>query len=666
MTSATTTTSSANNRVADWLLSLTQLREALPTNSETARWRSDIDNLMVQLQGQTRYAAVFGAFSAGKSSLINALLGEPRLVVSPNPTTAAITHLVPARDDKANNSRITAKSEAQLWDDIKTSFAKLHIEVDDLDTAIAQVNQLKVSQVPPAVRKSVSFLKAVADGYTDMRPRLGQSWESDDEGVRRATSEEKLACFVQRVDIAVPIPILGEGVVVVDTPGVDSIHRRHTDVAFEYMRRADIVVFVVYYSHAFSRADKEFVQQLAGIQDVIGLNKLFVVINAVDLAKSPEEREDVRTRVVGELRQLGIRQPRVYEVSSQLAMAAAQLRHSPTDERFTGLVRQRLRLSPDSPVPDWKALDDMAGVTSLQRDMAAYLADQSVELAESAVRRLKRRVSEGIDAALARTEQLRQQDAAVTAAVETRRQDYRQRLVNTLKHIQEGITEEEQALVSDWAQLSFHASERVRFRFAGVFREAFHPGRFRQGMDVGVGLSEAAQELCAALARQIEVEVRTFALRAHHQARTALERLAESLRQKSLELGVLWENERDAFAKTDTSIAVEQLRATIDDAVIRPGLRHFSSAKQFFEGGGQQTMLQTVEALLLPDCNAELRQLADMVVDATVTAFRGEWIQQVSDVLELMSRGAEDGSIELEEVMVGLQRVKGLLSDVSE
>jgi predicted GTPase len=38
--------------------------------------------------------ALFGAFSAGKSSFANALLGESILPVSPNPTTAAINRIL--------------------------------------------------------------------------------------------------------------------------------------------------------------------------------------------------------------------------------------------------------------------------------------------------------------------------------------------------------------------------------------------------------------------------------------------------------------------------------------------------------------------------------------------------------------------------------------------
>ena len=48
---------------------------------------------MHRLNNQITKIGVFGTFSAGKSSLINALLGGQYLVSSPNPTTAATTEL---------------------------------------------------------------------------------------------------------------------------------------------------------------------------------------------------------------------------------------------------------------------------------------------------------------------------------------------------------------------------------------------------------------------------------------------------------------------------------------------------------------------------------------------------------------------------------------------
>ncbi|WP_447515771.1 dynamin family protein, partial [Clostridioides difficile] len=65
-----------------------------------------IDNKLIKI-------GVFGTFSAGKSSLINALLGEHILVSSPNPTTAATTE-ISYRDE----SYITLKSQSQLLDEI--------------------------------------------------------------------------------------------------------------------------------------------------------------------------------------------------------------------------------------------------------------------------------------------------------------------------------------------------------------------------------------------------------------------------------------------------------------------------------------------------------------------------------------------------------------------
>ena len=48
-----------------------------------------------RLENQSFTVALFGAFSAGKSSFANALLGERLLPVSPNPTTAAINKIMP-------------------------------------------------------------------------------------------------------------------------------------------------------------------------------------------------------------------------------------------------------------------------------------------------------------------------------------------------------------------------------------------------------------------------------------------------------------------------------------------------------------------------------------------------------------------------------------------
>src|SRR5699024_7293929 len=111
------------------------------------------------------------------------------------------------------------------------------------------------------------------------------------------------------------------GITLVDTPGADSINARHTDVAFEYIRNADAILFVTYYNHAFARADQEFLIQLGRVKDAFELDKMFFIVNAIDLAKDEEEAEAVKDYVANELQKFGIRRPRVHGLSSIEALS---------------------------------------------------------------------------------------------------------------------------------------------------------------------------------------------------------------------------------------------------------------------------------------------------------------------------------------------------------
>lgn len=87
------------------------------------------------------------------------------------------------------------------------------------------------------------------------------------------------------------------------------------------VKHADALLFVTYYNHAFSKADREFLLQLGRVKDAFSLDKMFFIINAADLAQSKEELEAVISYMNGELARFGIRFPRLYALSSRLALA---------------------------------------------------------------------------------------------------------------------------------------------------------------------------------------------------------------------------------------------------------------------------------------------------------------------------------------------------------
>ena len=242
---------------------------------------------------------MFGAFSAGKSSLANALIGEPVLPVSPNPTTAAINRLVPPTAEHGHGTaRIVMKSRADILDDLRYSLALLgeNAASDHLPDATAlmrAIDRLTPDSIGAGGRPHFSFLRAARAGWAEHEALLGQHLSVDQAEYERYVAEESRSCFVSEIDLHYDCDLTAQGIVLVDTPGADSVNARHTGVAFNYIKNADAVLFVTYYNHAFSQADRQFLMQLGRVKDQFELDKMFFLVNAADLAADQEELEGV-------------------------------------------------------------------------------------------------------------------------------------------------------------------------------------------------------------------------------------------------------------------------------------------------------------------------------------------------------------------------------------
>src|SRR5690606_38226339 len=158
-------------------------------------------------------------------------------------------------------------------------------------------------------------------------------------------------CFVEHIELHYGCPLTEAGITLVDTPGADSINARHTGVAFNYIKNADAILFVTYYNHAFSQADREFLNQLGRVKDSFELDKMFFVINAADLASSEDELTEVMRHVETNLLQHGIRKPRLHALSSIMALDSkvtgasevlAQSRFEPFEQHFYRFIYEEL------------------------------------------------------------------------------------------------------------------------------------------------------------------------------------------------------------------------------------------------------------------------------------------------------------------------------------
>ncbi|WP_216829206.1 dynamin family protein [Alkalihalobacterium elongatum] len=304
-----------------WLQSIKNVLKNHKQQVIVSHERNHLIERINRYENQTFIISLFGAFSAGKSSFANALLGENILPVSPNPTTATVNTVEQSTTDHPHGTaKVTVKSVDALNHEIKSVSEQLD-ESLDLDRLAKWKPNMK-EYVSSWQKTYAEYLLTIQQSVASTEWKLGSQFSVSHEEMQTLVAEESKACLIEKVNIYFDSPITKKGIILVDTPGVNSIHGRHTNVAFQQMRQSDAIFYLTYYNHAFSKADQYFLQQMGKVNESFGHDKLYFVINAADLASSEGELNGVRKHVYDQLRRNGIEQPRLYHLSSKEGLQA--------------------------------------------------------------------------------------------------------------------------------------------------------------------------------------------------------------------------------------------------------------------------------------------------------------------------------------------------------
>ena len=104
----------------------TRLAGMLEDHPRYEEFRTIIEDKLERIRNGQVNISVFGGFSAGKTTFINALMGEARLTTSPNPTTATITEIA-----DGNESHALYKTEEDLVQSLAVITNREGESVDD-------------------------------------------------------------------------------------------------------------------------------------------------------------------------------------------------------------------------------------------------------------------------------------------------------------------------------------------------------------------------------------------------------------------------------------------------------------------------------------------------------------------------------------------------------
>ena len=219
-----------------------------------------LEQLRKKISSDTFKIMVMGNFKNGKSTFINALLGQEILPAYAVPTTAIINEIKYGEKPKAVLHFLNPLPE-KMYDGIP-------------EKALTHMRRFKMKDVPP--------IEMPVDEIEDyVVIPMGMEHK---EAIKQSPFE--------KVELFWPLDLLKDGVEIVDSPGLNENPVR-TQVTMEYLSKADAIIFV------FSALAMGSAGEIAYIDDTLrkngfGEQSLFCVVNRFDQLTSEREQQRLR------------------------------------------------------------------------------------------------------------------------------------------------------------------------------------------------------------------------------------------------------------------------------------------------------------------------------------------------------------------------------------
>lgn len=576
-----------------------------------------------RIEGQGFTVALFGAFSAGKSSFANALMGAEVLPVSPNPTTAAINKILPVTTQCPHGTvRVKLKNKEQLLIEVGRSLKVFDLQAANFEEALSHTEKI-INQSTEFIGNEkihFSFLNAFLLGFSGLSNSLGEVIITDIGEFREFVANETKSCFVEWIELYYDCEFTRKGITLVDTPGADSINARHTGVAFDYIKNSDAILFVTYYNHAFSKADREFLIQLGRVKETFELDKMFFIINAVDLANDDEELQSVVSYVKNQLNIYGIRHPHLYALSSLLALKE----------------KLNFETSDSSKMNEFEE--------SFYQFIAEDLLQTSLASAESDLQRIIHEIKLLIEASNADENVRNERKKQLLSEKETTKELIRKQKVGP---IQSRASQE-------LNELLFYIKQRVFLRFNDFFRESFNPAVLKDdGRNLKKALNGALEEFLLSIGYDFAQELRATSLRMDSFVRKQLGEFHESVLTSLIEI-----NKDIAISKYDFQqnrhLEFANAFDSLDRVIFQKALASFKSPKAFFEKNDKKKMADDLYEVLQQPADGYLqvegkklndlyRQLLDELIEQKMATV-GQELDTFYDrfITSLENRGQAD------------------------
>ena len=245
---------------------LEKLANELKELIDSQEYLDDLDTLYEYLHTQKFSIGITGVMNAGKSTLLNALMGKEVLGTSTIPETANLTII----NYDANPSAKVFYWSTKEWQRIEKS---------------AQ----DVPSLKEFVEQTVTHFGKELEEYIQAISKVDEI-DVDDLALYTSASQSDKKCnLVKYVELSANLDFLSDGIEIVDTPGLDDLVVQREEITKEYLSNCDLMMHLMNVSQSATQKDVEFIVDAVLYQNV---SKLLVVLTRAD-SVSKKDLEEV-------------------------------------------------------------------------------------------------------------------------------------------------------------------------------------------------------------------------------------------------------------------------------------------------------------------------------------------------------------------------------------
>jgi len=252
----------------DLKITLESLIVELKNNISNEEILKEVENTKNYLDNQKFSIGITGVMNAGKSTMLNALMGKEILGSAVVPETANLTIV---KHNPTDTAKVYYWNE-QEWERIIKSASQLESMKDFVDETNKIFGDNLKNYIRPVSRFDEIDIKDLSS-YTS------------------AEASGKKCNLVKYVELGSKLDFLSDGIEIVDTPGLDDPVIQREEITKEYISACDMMLHLMNVSQSATLKDVDFIIDAVLYQNI---SKLLIVITRADTVTKDQLNEVIK------------------------------------------------------------------------------------------------------------------------------------------------------------------------------------------------------------------------------------------------------------------------------------------------------------------------------------------------------------------------------------